>query len=138
MKIKVDDFDINAWAEKPKISCRLLIHGKGKRERFVAVPPKLMARIIDYVDDQDLDIDSRLFPFNYHKWHDVFKDAVKSTMDYNFTLHDLRRSRATNWLKEGVDISRVKKRLGHASISTTQLYINLDDEEEFNKWAEEN
>ena len=137
MKMKVEDFDLKTWAENPEKSCRLLIHGKGNKERFVPVPPKVMQRIIDYIQEEDKGLDDRLFAFHYTAWNDAFKDAVKETMDHNFTLHDLRRSRATKWLKEGIDLSRVKNRLGHASVQTTQLYINLDEEKEFNAWADE-
>ena len=138
MGILVKDFDIKQWAEDPSKSCRLLIHGKGKKEGFVPVPPKTMQRIIDYIADQDRGLDDRLFSCNKNKWHEAFKDAVKSTMDYNFTLHDLRRSRATQWIKDGVDMSRVKERLRQKSITSTQVYINLDEEKEFNSWANEN
>ena len=137
MKIMIKDFDIKIWAEDPSRSCRLLIHGKGKKERYVPVKPQIMQRIIDFITDVEKGFDDRLFAFNYRKWHEVFKEAIKDTMDYNFTLHDLRRSRATQWINEGVDISRVKERLGHASISTTQAYINLDEKREFDKWADE-
>jgi integrase len=138
MQIKVEDFDIKQWAIDPKKKCKLLIHGKGKIDRYVPVPPKIMHRIIDYIEEEDKGLEDRLFSFHYTAWHEAFKDAVKETMDHNFTLHDLRRSRATQWLKEGIDLSRVKNRLGHASVQTTQLYINLDEEKEFDAWAKEN
>ncbi len=82
-------------------------------------------------------MDDNLFNFKRNSWQNVFFDAVKETMDHHYTLHDLRRSRATKWLREGVDLSRVKNRLGHSSVSTTQLYINLDEEKEFDAWAKE-
>ena len=138
MGIKVSDFSIETWAEDPTQSCRLLIRGKGKKERYVPVPSKTMYRIIDYIKELDKGVEDRLFNFNYVQWHEIFKLCIKATMDYNFTLHDLRRSRATQWINDGIDISRVKSRLGHASIQTTQVYINLDEKKEFDKWAKEN
>ena len=137
MGIRVNDFDIEVWAEDPTQSCKLLIRGKGKRERYVPVPPKTMQRIIDYIKEKDKEIDDKLFDFNYVQWHEVFKNCIKANMDYNYTLHDLRRSRATQWINDGIDISRVKSRLGHASIQTTQVYVNLDEKKEFDKWADE-
>ena len=137
MGIKVKDFDLGAWAENPLKSCKLLIRGKGRKERYVTVKPQIMHRIVDYIAEKDKDLDDRLFAFNYKQWHDAFKDAVKDTMDYNFTPHDLRRSRATRWLQEGIDLMRVKERLGHSSVQTTQRYINLDEAKEFEIWAEE-
>ena len=137
MAIKIKDFYLKEWAEDPTKSCKLLIHGKGNKERFVPVYPKIMHNVIKYVQDQKKVAEDRLFAFNYTIWHTAFKDAVKNTMDYNFTLHDLRRSRATQWINDGIDISRVKTRLGHSDISTTQVYVNLDEKKEFDKWAEE-
>ena len=78
-----------------------------------------------------------LFPFCYTLWHEAFKEAVKETQDYNFTLHDLRRARATQWMKEGVSMFRIKNRLGHSDISSTVLYINPDEEKELELWENE-
>lgn len=137
LKIKIRDFDLNRYAEDPTKPCRLLIHGKGNKERYVPVPQKTMERIINYIEKSGKTMDDRLFNIHRTVWHEVFKQAVKSTMDYNFTLHDLRRSRATFWINQGIDISRVQKRLGHESIQTTQVYINLDEKREFDAWASE-
>ena len=137
LKIRVSDLDLKTWIQDQTKSCKLLIHGKGNKERFAPVNPKIMKMLINYIADQDKGMDDRLFDFNKNKWQDAFKDAIKSTMDYNFTLHDLRRSRATQWIKNGVDLIRVKNRLGHADVSTTQRYINLDEDKEFEAWSKE-
>lgn len=135
--IHFSDFEFEKWVENPSESCKLLIHGKRKRERYVPVQSKLMYRIVDYVEKTKKLPEDRLFAFAYKQWDKSFKQAVKSQVNYNFTLHDLRRSRATQWLLNGIDIMRVKNRLGHSSISTTQLYINLEKEKEFSDWANE-
>lgn len=139
VNIRIDDFYMKEWAEDPSKACRLLIHGKGKRERFVAVPSRLMHRIIEYLGNRtdNFDPEGKLFGFSYAKWHEGFKQAVRATLDYNYKLHDLRKSRATKWLQEGKNLVSVGNRLGHASIQTTQLYINLDEEKEFESWASE-
>lgn len=138
MDIRLGDFELEIWASDPTKACRLKIRGKGKKERFVIVPPKLMQRIIDFIkENPDLNLDSRILNFSYTKWHNSFKDAVRSTMNNNYTLHDLRRSRATRWLREGKGLINVRNRLGHKSISTTQLYINEDEEKELSDWEKE-
>jgi len=43
----------------------------------------------------------------------------------NITFHSLRHSHATNLLAAGVDIRTVSQRLGHASLSTTMIYLDL-------------
>jgi len=135
--ILIDDFNLQAWAENPTNSCRLLIRGKGSRERVVPVKPKIMENVIDYIVEQNKISGDRLFKFSSSRWQEAFKEAVRSITDYNYTLHDLRRSRASQWLMDGVDLSRVKDRLGHQSVATTQLYINLDEEKELELWENE-
>jgi integrase len=136
MAINIHDFDIARWIEKKEKGCRLKIVGKGDKDRIVVVPLKLWISLKKYIKKNPQLIDL-LFPFHFMKWHDAFKDAVKSTQDYNFTLHDLRRARATQWMKEGISMFRIKERLGHSDISSTVLYINPDEEKELELWENE-
>lgn len=55
-------------------------------------------------------------------WRKLMK-ACK--FDDSITFHSLRHSHATNLLAAGVDIRTVSQRLGHASLSTTMIYLNL-------------
>ena len=43
--------------------------------------------------------------------------------------HILRHSFATHILNNGAEISKVKKMMGHASLSSTQVYTNADIEQ---------
>ncbi|MER6947387.1 site-specific integrase [Nonomuraea sp. NPDC000554] len=42
-------------------------------------------------------------------------------------MHQLRHAHATELINAGVSIEAVRRRLGHASAETTQLYALLDD-----------
>jgi site-specific recombinase XerD len=42
-------------------------------------------------------------------------------------IHQLRHAHATELINSGVSIEAVRRRLGHASTETTQLYALLDD-----------
>lgn len=136
--IPLTAFDFEEYEEMPKKKgYRVLIKGKGNKERNVMIPNLVMKRLHSYVLRKVRVTEfKRLFP-NRSKWHNVFKQCIKELKLHNYTLHDLRRSRATQWLQKGVDIYRVSKRLGHADVSTTQKYINLQEEEELELWSEE-
>lgn len=138
ISVKIRDFQLDHWAKDRSKRCKLKIHGKGAKERYVMVHPKIMIRLVEWLQNKNkIPIDKKLFGVGKSKWHDVFKEAIKQTGLHDYTLHDLRRSRATYWINNGVDIVRVKQRLGHSSIATTQKYINPEEEQELKKWENE-
>jgi integrase/recombinase XerD len=47
-----------------------------------------------------------------------------------FRFHDLRHLHAVNWLKDGRSIYVLQRRLGHASIKTTEFYCEFLTPEE--------
>ena len=136
LAIKFDDFYLEDFAEDTSKPCRLQVHGKGKKERPVMIPPKIANKLFCWLP-KDIGKNDRIFKVGKSKWHEVFKEAVKKTGCHNYSLHDLRRTRATYWLDNGVDIVRVSIRLGHSSVSTTQRYINVDEERELKRWEQE-
>ena len=74
------------------------------------------------------------------KFKRITNDALRSVMERIFRklelndsrLHRLRRTFALNCLEGGkgkITLNHIKELLGHASISTTVIYLQLDDEE---------
>lgn len=53
------------------------------------------------------------------------KLSLAANLPKDCTFHCLRHSHATNLLRNGVDIRTVSHRLGHASIQTTMIYLDL-------------
>jgi integrase len=134
--IKKKDFDFDEWEGG---SLRLKVFAKGK-ERVVVVPSITARRVAKYVlkNAKKFTFEDPIFKIGIKRWHQVFKIAVRETTDHNYTLHDLRRRRATIWLDEGKDIDEVRRRLGHSSIATTQKYLIRSEEDRLEKWEEEN
>jgi integrase/recombinase XerD len=50
-------------------------------------------------------------------------------VDRSLTGHALRHFYATMLLKQGVPIRVIQEMLGHASLATTQLYLQVDDDD---------
>ncbi|MEK4023646.1 tyrosine-type recombinase/integrase [Sporosarcina sp. FSL W7-1283] len=53
------------------------------------------------------------------------KACRKLGWDRNITNHSIRRSFATNLLNRGANISTIQRLLGHASLKTTSIYLNI-------------
>ena len=71
----------------------------------------------------------RIFP----DWHPDtvshwFQETAKDAGISNHRLHDLRHTCATYLLKNGVPLDVVQWVMGHANISTTQIYAKVLDE----------
>ncbi|GAA3263912.1 tyrosine-type recombinase/integrase [Nonomuraea helvata] len=71
-------------------------------------------------------INGRGGPLSYdaahHRWQ-TYCAAARVDID----IHQLRHAHATELINAGVSIEAVRRRLGHASTETTQLYALLDD-----------
>ena len=61
-------------------------------------------------------------------WGIVRKYAVVAGLAENLSPHVLRHSCATHMLVHGADLRIVQELLGHASVSTTQVYTKVDNE----------
>ncbi|MBC8448892.1 MAG: site-specific tyrosine recombinase XerD [Chloroflexi bacterium] len=61
-------------------------------------------------------------------WLIVKQYVQEANLDTNITPHTLRHSFATHMLNRGADLRNVQNLLGHASLSTTQVYTRVSSE----------
>ncbi|MDE6058853.1 MAG: tyrosine-type recombinase/integrase [Clostridia bacterium] len=111
----------------------LLIHGKGRKQRLIYISSaQTWERLKTLIKDRKKDDDNHLFvnrynqPITIHGIEDIYKKYVKKAQIYTkSTPHYLRHTFATNLLANGADLRSVQEILGHASVSTTQIYTEV-------------
>lgn len=125
--------------------CRLTVIGKGNKERTIYLNKACMDAIDSYLKVRPHDAkkdsknsDKALFLSSYKQRiskrtveNVVSKELQKSGLDTSkYSTHKLRHTAATLMYKYGqVDIRALQELLGHQSISTTEIYTHVDNEQ---------
>ena len=118
----------------------VIVVGKGSKERAVPLGEVAAARLKDYLErsrplllkGQDTDA---LFASSRRRqitrqmfWQRIKHYVRKAGITRNVSPHTLRHSFATHLLDNGADLRAVQAMLGHADISTTQIYTHVSRE----------
>ena len=115
----------------------LVVLGKGGKERLVPLGEWAAAALKVYLEEARpllLKGCSRPESFvNHHGrklsrqgvWKIIKHHALKAGIQQNITPHMLRHSFATHLLEHGADLRSLQTMLGHADISTTQIYTHV-------------
>ncbi|MDD5614381.1 MAG: site-specific tyrosine recombinase XerD [Candidatus Omnitrophica bacterium] len=113
--------------------------GKGGKERIVPVGSEAAKAIQRYLKEARAKYLKKSSDFLFLNrsgekisrqtcWKIIKKHAVLSGIKKYISPHTLRHSFATHLLEHGADLRSVQEMLGHANISTTQIYTHVDRE----------
>lgn len=113
----------------------LRIIGKGNKERVVPILPVIHEAITSYVSACPYEAQPGEPIFRGEKGRPLSPRVVQLKMQRlrqafglrdTATPHALRHSFATHLLSSGADLRQIQELLGHASLSTTQVYTEVD------------
>lgn len=108
--------------------------GKGKKERMVPVGERALRAIRDYLKNRGIKSEvvflnknkKRLGARGIRKMLDKY--IKLASLKFHVSPHTFRHSFATHLLDRGADLRSVQELLGHANLSTTQIYTHLTTE----------
>lgn len=118
--------------------------GKGNKERVVPIPAATLKRIESWIGTSRGDVPGFLFCrvrrhdkvsisdteyLSGNGVYDMLKKRTQELEQAHIRPHGLRRFCGTTLLKSGNDLVLVRDYLGHESISTTQIYIEKNEDE---------
>ena len=113
------------------------LFGKGGKERIVPIHELACSRVRAYLDAArpqllvkgpvpEMFVSTRGNPMTPAALRRVFHDRARAAgLDPSLHPHDMRHAFATDLVEGGADLRSVQDMLGHASLSTTQIYANL-------------
>jgi len=116
------------------------LFGKGSKERLVPVGRRALGAVALYVREirpviekgagrGRLFLNARGTPLSrVGAWGIIKRCASAAGLTKRVTPHTLRHTFATHLLEGGADLRAVQEMLGHADLSTTQLYTRVDRE----------
>jgi len=129
VSLKVSDINL--------VAGYLMTSGKGEKERLVPVGDSAKAALADYLVSLKNSPEERKgnrFLFltrlgdrmsRQSFWNIIKKRALQAGIMKSISPHTLRHSFATHLLENGADLRSVQMMLGHADLSTTQIYTHI-------------
>ncbi len=128
--------DANMSPPHPYVRCM----GKGQKERTIPIHEQAAASVVDYLNEGRAGLvknraESALFVNRRGErltrqgfWLILKQYAKEAGIKKPVTPHTLRHSFATHMLRGGAPLRNVQELLGHANISTTQVYTQIANE----------
>ncbi len=125
-KLQWSDFDLNEGIAR--------VVGKGRKERLVVVGTEAVVTLKTYREycpwrGETLFVSGTGRPLTARSIQLLLKEYLRlAGLDAGISPHKLRHSFATHLLNRGADLRSVQELLGHAHLTTTQIYTAVSSE----------
>jgi len=130
--LKDEDIDFGA--------CLIKVRGKRNKERLIPFSDKLADNLHTYIKARDKEFESRMSSrlflqvsgkaLNTHIAYRIVNKRLSEIPNLSKkSPHVLRHTFATSMMNNGADLNAVKELLGHASLSSTEVYTHTTFEE---------
>ena len=121
----------------------VLLHGKGNKDRIVPIGHTCKEAFLRYYAQsraplmEKYRVDEHQYVFVNNRGGALTDRSVRRILDKyvqklalqkNVSPHTIRHTFATHLLEHGADLRAVQELLGHASLSTTQIYTHITNE----------
>jgi site-specific recombinase XerD len=143
--IKIGSFRWAEWIDDVSKMCKLVVLGKGNKERKVLINPetaemilqRLLPRGVESIEQIERLGNSQTLLFSKSNGdhltekqvYDIVKRGSLRAIGRDVRPHELRHNRATELEKRGVPVRDIKNYLGHTRISTTEIYLHKSGDE---------
>lgn len=138
--IKVNSFGWRSFINNVDKSCEVVVSGKGKKQRPILIPAKVMNNILDLflinekisstmeveaiVSILENDQSNLFHNLTEIKVWDIVNKASKKALGSPLRPHEIRHHRATQLEKKGLPLRAIQHYLGHSSQGITETYLH--------------
>lgn len=148
LTITLGSFFWNEWLNNRQDFCKLVILGKGNKQRIVLINPETTQSILElFIVSHNLDTEEKIRAFfsrnqnhllfarkdgkrmTEKEVYDIIKKLSIKALGRDIRPHELRHFRATELEKRGVLLRDIRNYLGHTKLATTEIYLHKTGEE---------
>lgn len=109
--------------------------GKGDKDRVIPLHPELKKEIKSYIDIKEFSSNEKIFDYSDRWIQKIIKKYANEGKEW-IHPHTLRHSFSVHVINSGLDSRKLQKMLGHSSLQTTEIYLDLTAKNVINDFLE--